>query len=341
MAALAEQNRDYYNRQTWKQMFANVDVASQQAQSAVQYNFAQDVADAYDASLAQKSKIYGGNYRTGVEESLLSDIDATLEEAYAKSRETYQTNLQNIAQSKYQAQETIKSELEKQADYAIKYEQAHFDYVTDLWNRLQSGELTQDIYDSTGKLVQKGDVPSDLFTTGMFSRFTKNVDTSYDEASDQYVFVNSNGNEHREWAANMTPERISVLESQGYKPKSEVALLSNDEIRNMMYDEQGNLTEQGKDIYDVIENYLPQSGYTSLQDYLESTDNDLANWASSYNQYDSSSGTNAGQFKELVGLDASDVSYTNVEKLARMDDSQLYDEYKPMLTSLDALTDSL
>lgn len=325
MRVLANQNRNYQHRQTWSQMFSNIDIASQQAESAVKYNFAQDVSDAYDTAMSQKSSIYGGNYRTGLEQELLNDINSSLEEAYSKSMSDYQSNLNNVYNAKSKSEQAILSELDRQAQYVIDYEQAHIDYVKDIWNKISSGEYTEDVYDSQGRLVSKGNIPSQLFKEEKWSRFVKRGDPIYNSETDSYIFTNEEGDTKDVSAEEMTPEYIKELEEEGYTQSyNESTLLSDEEIRNMMYDEQGNLTAQGTDIYDLIENDLSTRGYTSFQDYLESQDKinktDLASWAASNNQYNVLS--NQEQFKQMVGLDTSDSEYRYTEYLRRLPENK-------------------
>ena len=89
MKVLANQNRQRNDRLTWQQMFAATDIAAQQATSAVDYNFAKEVSDAYDASLLAKSNVYSGDYRTGTQNEMLDEIDLALNDAYNKSIEKF------------------------------------------------------------------------------------------------------------------------------------------------------------------------------------------------------------------------------------------------------------
>ena len=100
MKVLANQNRQHNDRLTWQQMFAATDIAAQQATSAVDYNFAKEVSDAYDASLLAKSNVYSGDYRTGTQNEMLDEIDLALNDAYNKSIENYNTNISAIYNSK-------------------------------------------------------------------------------------------------------------------------------------------------------------------------------------------------------------------------------------------------
>lgn len=94
---------------------------------------------------------------------------------------------------------------------------------------------------------------------------------------------------------------------------SDGELLSDDEIHKMMYDENGNLTLKGVDIYNMVENDLSDSGYKSFGSYLAEQDavnkTNLLDWAMTYNPYSYTALTNAGSFKELVGIRPNEYTY--------------------------------
>lgn len=118
--------------------------------------------------------------------------------------------------------------------------------------------------------------------------------------------------------------RLTATDEQG----NVTGLLSEDEIRSMMYDENDNLTLKGVDIYDMIENDLSNRGYKSFGSFLaeqdEANKTNLVEWATSYNPYDYNDAfTNAGSFKELMGMTSTDDKYLFVERFGGMTEEDI------------------
>lgn len=283
MKVLANQNRQRNDRLTWQQMFAATDVATQQATSAVDYNFAKEVSDAYDASLLSKSNVYSGDYRTGTQNEMLDEIDLALNDAYNKSIENYNANVSAIYNSKTTTNQQINDLLGAQADKVIAYDKAHIDYVNWLATELENGNIDGSVFDNTawGRIFTKSD----------------------------------------------------VTDADGNVTGSSYTAASADDLRNMMYDKDGNLTLKGIDIYDMLENDFVDTDH-SFQDYLETREDgsDLLEWATSYNPYDYTSGTNAGNFKEIVGLASTDEKYSFIERFGGMNEDELNDKLTTFTT---------
>lgn len=156
--ALLAQNRNYQNRSTWGQMFAQTDLAAQQAESALKYDYAQDVAEAYSAAYDQKSAIYGSNYGTGYKQAFADDIDAALNEAYETSRANYYKQLESVSKATAQANQGIVSALNTETDYMQNYLNSHIDYAKYLYNAINEG-------------IELPGVSSDLFKNAGWKEF--------------------------------------------------------------------------------------------------------------------------------------------------------------------------
>ena len=283
MKVLANQNRQRNDRLTWQQMFAATDIAAQQATSAVDYNFAKEVSDAYDASLLAKSNVYSGDYRTGTQNEMLDEIDLALNDAYNKSIENYNANVSAIYNSKTTTNQQINELLGAQADKVIAYDAAHLDYVNWLATELENGNIDGSVFNNTP-----------------WSR----------------IFTKSD-----------------VTDADGNVTGSSYTAVSADDLRNMMYDKDGNLTLKGIDIYDMLENDFVNTDH-SFQNYLETRKDgsDLLEWATSYNPYDYTSGTNVGNFKEIVGLASTDEKYSFIERFGGMNEDELNDKLTTFTT---------
>lgn len=284
--ALMKSNRTQNGLKTWSQMYASTDLAAQQAESALKQNYAQEVAKAYSSAEQQKSIVYGSNLSQGYKNAAVDDVDLALNEAYETYRSNYLSSLQEIDAEKMQAQQQISSLLHKQAENTKLYEQAHIDYVKDLWSKYETSELTTDTVDAHGNII-KGDIPADLWNETGWDRFVKR-------------------------------------DEQG----NVIGILSDDEIRNLMFDKDGNLTLQGVDIYDMIENDLSSRGYKSFGSYLaeqdEANKTNLVEWATSYNPYDYNGAlTNAESFKELMGMSSTDDKYLFIERFGGMSEEDI------------------
>ena len=295
-SALKKSNRNYSGLKTWNQMYAATDLAALQAEGAVKYNYAQNVADAYYSSEQQRRSIGASELGTGYKKAAIQDIDAALNEAYDTYYNNYVSNMASIQEAQAQAQAQTTELLNTQAEYTKQYEEAHINYVKDLWSKTETGELTMTTTDEDGNVIE-GDLPANFFSEGPWSKLTK---------------IDADGNR---------------------------VLLSDDEIRSLMYDANGNLTIAGLDIYDMIENDLAQRGKFSFGSYLaqqdEANDTDLVDWAMSYNPFDYSvAGTNAGSFKELVGMASTDDKYSFVERFGGMNEDEINAMMDPFVVKI-------
>lgn len=301
--ALKETQRDYAGRKTWSEMYLKTDLAAKQAEAAVKYDYAKDIAEAYSASQQNIASIYGSNYGHGYKQAAVDELNASLQEAYDSYKKAYQEGIADVQQGSAETKNQITSLLEQQAEYTSMYEQAHVDYAKYLFDKLETGEFTVDKLDEKGGILEKGDLPADLFSRPGWQRLVK------------------------------TDEQGNLV------------FKSEQELRDIMYDEQGRLTLQALDLYDFVENDLATEGgrytfgkYLSEQDEANKTN--LLEWATSYNPYDYTSPTNAAQFKELVGLSPDDDKYEFIESFGRMTDEEVDGYIGNITTKVDKFANS-
>lgn len=98
-----------------------------------------------------------------------------------------------------------------------------------------------------------------------------------------------------------------------------------------IYDADGNITDVGRDFFDIMTNYYAQQVATddqalpqSFAQYLAGENAELYEWASGYDPYSWSPvmtaegeflSTNIGRFKQLMGLESNDQTYRYIERL--------------------------
>lgn len=97
------------------------------------------------------------------------------------------------------------------------------------------------------------------------------------------------------------------------------------ELRKMLYDEQGNLTADATNIYDLLFNldttYGDEYGYGQ---WLSETNPKLYDWLKSTDTYNfTAAGTNLGTIKELIGMKSTDSVYDYIDKVAGLSTEEL------------------
>lgn len=120
---------------------------------------------------------------------------------------------------------------------------------------------------------------------------------------------------------------------------TEPRLMTREELASTLYDGDGNLTIAGVDFYDQIENAVAQSGTgMSWGDYLAENNEELFNWAQSYNPYNYTfEGTNAGTFRTMVGMAADDNQWSFIERYGGMTEEQLKSNFDGFYTAIKKL----
>lgn len=129
-----------------------------------------------------------------------------------------------------------------------------------------------------------------------------------------------------------------MYDEQG-NPVTEKRIMTRDELASQLYDENGNLTMQGVDFYDQIENAVAQGGTgMSWGDYLAENNEDVFNWATNYNPYNYTfEGTNAGTFRTMVGMASTDNMYSFAERYGGLSEAEINEMYEPFKQHLEEL----
>lgn len=131
---LKELNRDYYGRQTWKNMYSNVDFQRQIAINDLTTLYNEDVAKAYASAFAQKSIVANSDLGTGYKEQLDNSLDTALQEAFNTYRRNYLTDVNSVNDTAAVANAEIDELLEQESQNYVDYDNATYAYLEYLYN---------------------------------------------------------------------------------------------------------------------------------------------------------------------------------------------------------------
>ena len=316
---LYESNRDFYNRKTWENLLNTNAVAALKAENKIIKDYTDTSAEAYVSYLKNKNTIQNsGVVGSGMDE-LLKQNELALEEAYNSYRQSLNENVGAIQESASENQQNIYDALTEQGKMTAEYNNLHYDYLEKLYKQYQSGE-------------------NKLFDELNWQKYlTRDLNTELtDEQIDEYNSLIANGN-------TITPEQ-EALYLQDYRLKTREELSSaaweelTDENGNVigkdytsLYDENGNLTVAGVDFFDQIENAMANSGGYSWGDFLSENNQDVYDWAMSYNPYNyTDDGTNAGTYRTMTGRMSTDYAYSFAERFGGLTEKKInsiYEDY--------------
>lgn len=134
-------NRDYSGHRTWGQAYGAINLAEQSAMANVERDYAASMNQAYQSALQNKAAIAGSNVGTGYKTEAIASIDEALASAYDSYLQNYLQGRADIAENMDAYRGTVTKNLEQQADYVQRYEQAHWDYLRKMYEMHQKGEL--------------------------------------------------------------------------------------------------------------------------------------------------------------------------------------------------------
>lgn len=134
-------NRDYSGQRTWGQAYGAINLAEQSAMANVEQDYAASMNQAYQSALQNKAAVAGSNVGTGYKTEAIASIDEALASAYDSYLQNYLQGRADIAENMDAYRGTVTKNLEQQADYVQRYEQAHWDYLRKMYEMHQKGEL--------------------------------------------------------------------------------------------------------------------------------------------------------------------------------------------------------
>lgn len=300
-ANLREQNRDYYGRKTWENLFVQNQQQAMAAENQLIKNYGEQTAQAYLQYLQNKNAIQTSQIVGAGKQELLSQQRLALQDAYNTYSQGLAQGQSEIATAAAQQESAITEALYSDAEYTNLYEQAHYDYLAELYKQYEEGE-------------------NKLFDEELWQQYLAPQIQATDDKGN-LLYIDEEGN--------ITTEET---DTPSYEDRR---LMTRSELMNMItepvYDEEGNLTNdyllnlKGIDFYDLIENRLATVGEgMSFGEYLSETNPELYNWSTSYNPYDyTEDGTRAGTFKTMTGRASTDYLYSFAERAGGMEEGQI------------------
>lgn len=288
---LMEYDKTFQGLKYWEEMYGSVSLMGKQAESAVTYDYAKAMSEAYASSLQTDMDIMSSNLGQGFKERELSENQLALEEAFASYQQNYLEGMQTVAKTTAEAEASVTSQLETEAKNVEGLNASVYNYLEYLFKKDPNLLETlgwQEYLNYTPKLDAEGKEITDEEGKVVYNKSLK----SWDELTTPQLDDNN--------------EYISLVDNQGY------------------------LTSKGIDFYDKIMNQIntDQYGVSSWQNWLRETNPELYNWSQSYNPYnhatyvDPNTGeiknTNIGSFRTLVGLKPGDQTYSFAERFAGM-----------------------
>lgn len=300
---LLENNRDYNNRLTWQNLFNDNALSAQRAENQLVKQYTDASAAAYVAYMQNQNAIRNSGVVGVGKQTLLEENQQALTDAYNSYRSNLQEGTSAIQNAALEQEEAINTALEQQADYTAEYANAHYGYLTELYNRYEQGE-----------------------------------NTLFDEGSQWYKYTTAQPMLDEEGNVMLDDEGNIIYDARRLKSWDELVNTAYDEVQNAdgtitkeyssLYDENGNLTLAGVDFFDQLENQIATEGGYSWGDYLNETNPELATWAGSYNPYNYTiEGTNAGTMRTMFGMMSTDYAYEFAERMGGLTSKQLDETY--------------
>lgn len=327
---LYENNRDFYNRKTWENLLNTNSVAALKAENQIVKDYTDTSAEAYVSYLKNKNTIQNSGIVGSGRDELLKQNQLALEDAYNSYRQNLNENVGAIQESALQNQQNIYDALTEQGEMTAQYNNLHYDYLEKLYEQYLAGENT-------------------LFNELNWKKYlTRDLNTELtDEQIAEYNDLIASGVE-------LSPEQEALfLQDYRLKTREELSNAAWDELTDekgnvigrdytSLYDEDGNLTVAGADFFDQLENAVANTGGYSWGDFLSETNEDVYNWAMSYNPYNyTDDGTNAGTYRTMTGRMSTDYAYSFAERFGGLSEKQINTIYEDYTTAAKDLAEKI
>lgn len=298
---LSEANRDYMGRKTWEGLYGSIDLARQAQVSKLQSDYASAVSSAYASAYQNEADVLSSNLGTGYKLDMISDIDKSLQEAYDSYRSNYLQGVSNIESNASEATANVTSALEQQADYTKQFANKPYEYL-------------QWLYDKYSEVEDKDNI---FVNDKLWSRYTA-IDPETKERQLKSWEDIANMGAFEEYVDNLG---VTQKEWSG------------------MFDDQGNLTVKGAEFYDqMLNDFANRDPSLSFGNWLYNTDEELYDWAKSYNPYNyTEAGTNLGSFQTMVGLTSTDQQYSFIERFGGLTENEMNDMYSEFTADINKL----
>lgn len=309
---LYESNRDYYNRKTWENLIAGTQQSAMAAENQLVKQYTDASTAAYTSYLQNRANIEASDLYGQSKQNMLSDNRINLEEAYNTYRQNLAQNEQALQKSYQESVGAINDALAERAENFVAYENAAYDY-------------TKYLFEKAPQLA------SDPRFANYFTQ-----DAIWDETANE-----GKGDWERDEEGNIRygEARLKTVDEL-YKD----FYTYNDELQR--YESNEDLT----DYLDFVENYIGQGerpegleDVMSWEDYIRSTNPDLANYMFASDPYNyTKEGTVAGSFRTLTGRESTDRDWSYAERITGIKAAQInkqYDNFKKTLDDVLASTE--
>ena len=130
---LVAQNRDYYNRKTWDTLLSQSTRAAETAEKQLVDQYTEASTEAYTSYLKNRSAIEGSNLYGDSKQNMLLENRINLEEAYNTYRQNLAKGQEEISKQYQSNISAIDTELTKEAQNYVDYENLHYDYLKELF----------------------------------------------------------------------------------------------------------------------------------------------------------------------------------------------------------------
>lgn len=294
---LVAQNRDYYNRKTWDTLLSQSTRAAETAEKQLVDQYTEASTEAYTSYLKNRSAIEGSNLYGDSKQNMLLDNRINLEEAYNTYRQNLAKGQEEISEQYQSNISAIDTELTKEAQNYLDYENLHYDYLKELFEN--SPQLYNDPrfahYITRDKVLNEETREWEIDPeTGEYVLQDPRVKTVDELYNDMYTYN---------------------AETDEYE-MNQAAVDYYDMIENLALE-------------DI-------QGARSWQSFLEETNPELAEWAASTDQYNYTTiGKKASSFKTMTGRESTDFAWSYAERMTGVKVQQLNEQFDSFKTKFE------
>ena len=294
---LKEANKNYLGQQTWLEAFKSLSDAASQVnadyestiadidkstsgqisdlgidtrlqESLLIQDYSNDIAEAYKSAMSQRQNIAASNLGQGYKDKAMLDADLALENAYNSYRRNFLANKSNLASKLVSNVGGIYRSAISSKEDVYKRTQNELELIGEAQTELDA-MLEKQAQNTADYLNAHFDYLEALYEK----------DSEIFNSPDFYDYI-----DYSLVGGTLTPGGLKDINA----------------IRNMMFDESGELNERGQMFFKQIENYGIGSGYT-FGDYLYDTNKELYDWSVGINPYDTS-------YTDLEGINTNRIS---------------------------------
>lgn len=326
--AILNDYRNISGSRTFGSMYAANELAGMRAEQQVEQQYGEQIGQAYKSAMAQRSNILSSNLGTGYKEAMLGDTDQYLTQAYNQYMSKLSESKQTIASNVAKANEEITSTVDTIAKNKAAYGNALFDYY-DAYLAEKQNTLDEDAYKK-------------FMRSALWDKYY-----TYDFGTDTQAKADYDVARAAVERGEMTEDELfeKFWQYRRAKTRDELTTVAYDEVDgrkeySSLYDEEGNLTLAGVDFFDQLENFAAthKNEGQSWSEYLQATNPELYDWASSYNPYNIGPDdmTYAGSFRTMTGRTSTDYTYSFLERFGGLTEKQTKSAFSKMYSTFEA-----